>query len=174
MNECPSSPLWLDYVSALGPVILTFALIVVTFLYTRATRKMAEVIAKEYEYRISPAIEFIKGSATKSYPEYTTSFSLKNIGSFVCYVQKITLIWYLVEDSDKRGTKTLEEKEKVINPGSDYYPSYPVRLMESDFSQLGIETTRAKYSIGKDIKIIVELEIAGPDKKFRKRTYFVS
>ena len=160
--------MWLDYLSAFGPLILAAALIVVTWKYTRATQKMADVIAKDYEIKISPIIEVTKGG-TLSFLRYSGNVNFIHRGHYACYVRDINLYWFLQDHPENKCTKPLIISEIQLTPGQTV--PIPVDLFEQYFRALDIDTTQRRYDIGTDIKILLEVEIAGPDKDFKKQRY---
>jgi hypothetical protein len=82
-------------------VILTIVLVVVTIYYAVYTRKMAKIMAREFELRVAPflVVEQVTtspGTSSKSYIPL-----IYNKGSLPVYVKKVVLEWYYKELPNK-------------------------------------------------------------------------
>jgi len=158
---------WVNVIQAAAIIILTAALVEVRYWYATHTKRMAEIMAKDYEIRISPILDVSRVVVDGSFPEIKISFDVKNIGTYVSYIRDIQSSWYMVEQPAKKASKILQTGEIQLNPEEP--KSIPVRLDRDDFAKLDINTTPGVYSVSIHIKVQAELEIAGPDRKFVKR-----
>lgn len=156
--------------SAISIIILTAALVVVTWWYARHTKRIAEIMTKDYETRISPLLDVRQGGGTRGFPEAKTSLLVKNLGSYVAFVKNQELRLYMPDRPENSYTRPLQTDEIALFPNSDWI-TLPVNIAKNDIANLGIDITPGKYHFGVHIKATLEMEVAGADKNFKLKSY---
>jgi hypothetical protein len=111
----------------LGLAVATFALVVVTLIYTRATRKMADVMRADYVARNSPVLDVIHEFLHNPRGEMFTcaaTFTLVNRG----------LVPIRVEEAIVRlGDNIMSEQRELILGIGERHP-IQLRLRAADFA----------------------------------------
>jgi len=98
-------------------VLVTFVLVLVTWRYTGHTRKqanetkrMADIMVREYELKTSPLIEFQPGPHSPG----EIKLSLYNRGFLPVQIKKVVFEWWDVNNQDKIYVKE-NEINKMLN-----------------------------------------------------------
>ena len=151
-------------------LIATLGLVALTGWYAWHTKRMADVMAKNFEISISPMLDVLPGNARGSFPTYSTSINFRNIGRYVSYLRNITLILFMADYPEATSRKGLHHGEIELNPNSQP-KNFPIRLDTEDISSLNMDPTPGRYSYGVHVKAKIEVEIAGPNKNYNKRFY---
>ena len=115
---------------SIGSIVIAFALVVVTFLYMRHTKRladdtkrMADIMAQEFELKIAPIIQIEKRDAHFQGNFGSTNFEIINKGSLPVHIAKIVLEWWHKEFPDKIDKKEVEI-DKVLGGGIRFNSRY--------------------------------------------------
>lgn len=108
------------YISPIGEIgifLATLILLFLTYKYLRFTRRMANVMAEEFEIKVKPIVEVTeRSSVTGDTFEYV--YEIVNKGSFVVHFRHIeTKCWHL-KHPNKQASLNLININKHISPGS--------------------------------------------------------
>ncbi len=90
----------MDIFSLIINSTLVFALVIVTYFYMRHTKRMADIMVREYELKISPFIEI--ELTYKSRGEL--NFTLFNRGTIPVDIEKVVFEWWFRGKNDKTWT----------------------------------------------------------------------
>jgi len=108
---------------SIASIIIAAALVLVTFLYMRHTKRLAEdtkrmadIMAQEFELKIAPIIQIEKRDAHFQGNFGSTNFEIINKGSLPVHIVKIVLEWWHREEPD-RIYKNEVEIDKVLAGG---------------------------------------------------------
>ena len=114
----------------IASIIIAVALVVVTYLYMRHTKKladdtkrMADIMAQEFELKIAPIIQIEKRDASFSGDSGATNFEIINKGSLPVNIVKIVLEWWHRELPDRIDKKEVEIDKVLggVNRGNSRY-----------------------------------------------------
>lgn len=108
------------YISPIGEIgifIATLILLFLTYKYLRFTRRMANVMAEEFEIKIKPIVDITKRySMTGETFQYI--YDVVNKGSFVVHFRNVETKCWHPEHPDKQTSLNLINVNKHISPGS--------------------------------------------------------
>lgn len=143
-------------------VLATICLVIVTWLYTRHTKRIADVKAQEFEYKISPVVITECGSFTTSgrSPNSKIQFpiTITNAGSYVCFLKNIKFICSLRSNPQTNYSQAIEH----LTDESTLPPKVPISLTVNFQGQEWMIDHPRNYIFS------IEMELAGIDHKFKK------
>lgn len=134
-----------SYVMTVGPntalvianallVLVTIGLVIVTWRYTSHTKKMADVMMKDYELRVTPIVEVIVMSKSAGPPgcDCRWEVHVKNRGDNNVYLRDLKCA-LVAPDGNK--TTVIEDKHFWRITPHDYHPfyldvKYPEQMIE--------------------------------------------
>ena len=146
--------------------ILAVALIFVTALYVRETRRIARIMERDLEIRIRPLIDVKKGSATSSNLEYVTSIDFKNVGDFTGHIRRVYVRLHMPDEADKECDIKIDNEEFALIPQSSSIKK-SIKINRDDCAKLGINMGK-RHIFGVHIKADLHYELSGPDRKFEE------
>lgn len=150
--------------------ILTIVLIVITAWYAYQTHRMANIMTKDYENKISPIIEFERGSAENSADYFRFSYRIKNYGNNICFVGERKILIYLAENEDINHEIILSNDEEEVNPGTDgLLVGKTIYRKDIPRDEMNRIVNDHVMRFGKEIKVALIVDIAGIDKNYQKR-----
>lgn len=140
-------------------VIVTAGLVLVTWLYVRHTKRMADIMAKGFEYRVSPLIKVIQiGRLGLSFKP----IRIENIGFYPVFLEEVELDWWYTENKEKIYSKRekinqwlTNNEEKDLSLGLDEHDLQKDEYPESknlNGSQLVNKTSGILYLSCKDVE----------------------
>ena len=103
----------------LALVLVTLALVVVTWMYARHTKRIADIMVKDYETRLAPLLDVVAGKASSNIDLYEQRLSIYNRGAYAASVRNVELIIYLRDSPDTYEKRTLKEESINLAPNSE-------------------------------------------------------
>lgn len=162
---------WIQQYSTLAVVLLTIVLILITWKYARDTKRMADIMAKDYELRIRPLID-IGGSGVhfEGWDRIETRRLISNKGYLSVTAHEISVEWWLKNNPENKFKKAIE-KDITIHKDSDH--QVQITLTKSDLEESREDLKSEKYAEGPNkhigMEIVVRYSGAGMKGKFEKR-----
>jgi hypothetical protein len=104
---------WIQIVFSGALFLATVGLVIVTIIYARATKKMADVMQKEFELRVAPLIEpeiYVHKDAL----DPMASIAVKNVGSYPVYFSHIFYRWWHREKPADIFKNDIQHVEKWV------------------------------------------------------------
>lgn len=149
-------------------VLVTIVLAGITFWYAKHTKRIADIMARDYESKVSPLIELVRGNGSINLDSYNQQINLFNRGSVVVFIRDIKLRAYLKDRPDVYVVDPLNSNIKEIFPDSEP-KSLAIQIRRSEINNETIRDTSNKFQ--DNIRFKVEMEIAGPDGIYQARHY---
>ena len=117
-------------VSAFLIMILTAVLAWITRQYASDTKRMADVMSREFEARMGPMIHF-EVARTRSYRGWTPTkreFFIKNVGHFPVTIERIYITFWPQEYEKAKHTEECCRDVLSLGPGQKHPTPIPVEL----------------------------------------------
>lgn len=151
-------------------IIANIALVVVTWLYTRHTKKMADIMYKDYELRITPHYE-LKCEIDEENNERVVGRALiTNTGSVPIYIKNAIYIAEELKNKLVKNPILLDETRMEILKSGDtktYNLIADVNRIASSPPGSGVTF------FGASCRLFFSIEIAGPNQNFKKESQYI-
>lgn len=156
-------------VANIALVIITGFLVYVTRTYTYQTRRMADIMQKDYELRINHHYT-IKYKIEDNTSDMLGGFvRIENIGMNTIYVRKPEIMILSIKNNSlKKGYKIKDVGIEVLHPEGQRKSFHYFRILKSD---IAIEQyLKAEKFFGVVCNVIFRVEIAGPDQEYERKS----
>ncbi len=116
---------WIQALSAVAIVILTGALVWVTLKYVNHTKRMANIMAQEFETKIRPLLEIENVHSDHREGGYLIKFYLSNYGVLPIKLDRLQLVWWFSDQDSKvykkdfPFRKTIGAQQKSVSVNLD-------------------------------------------------------
>lgn len=141
-------------------VLATFGLVVVTWRYTSYTKKMADVMTKDYELRVNPIIDAYVSETSGGPAGYDIRWwiMVRNIGNSKAYIKNASCNSIRLISGEKCNLYQDNRLVELVSRDTHQY------IVDAKFGDAGAATPG---STGTPFRIIFSFEYAGIDHKFK-------
>jgi hypothetical protein len=135
--------------------IITGLLVLVTWRYVGHTQKMAEVMVRDYELRVSPMVFENLGETIQTTGRRVKVLTLRNLGTNKAFIKNTSIDCI---------SPNLEFQPISIYRDSDLH-----EIRAGDSSGFTIDPNDKKRPAGKPSEIVFSYDLAGIDQKFTRK-----
>ena len=138
-------------------VILTFGLVIVTFLYMRHTKRMADIMAREYESKVTPLVD-IKISRRHSSEGFKIQCTLVNRGFRAIRTQKLVMKWWYKNQPATSHLKVEELADGILDKDGPISRTITIRDDEIKNPEISETQSLEGYHLGKIVAARIWLD----------------
>ena len=156
-------------VSTLFLVIVTATLVRVTWKYVEHSKRMADIMLKDYETRNSPVIYINEENHTLDFNNFESRIELINKGSVVANIGMVSFWVYLVNNPSIDQLIYQELSPIQLMPYEEAKASFVIKVKKDELRnpQLKDPDNRLYH----EIKLRLDYELAGPTNDFMKNSH---
>lgn len=149
---------WVQAISALAIAVLTAFLYKITVNYAKATKRMADVMTREFELRVSPLLDIQGGGGTsRGWISAVRHVSLRNIGSYSLTVERIAFTyWPIGNEAHQRHSEDFAGVH-LLEAGGEWRRdlNLPVGNIPDELRRGGNASENVGYRISVTVRNIV-------------------
>jgi hypothetical protein len=155
-------------ISNIASIVVAVALVVVTYLYMRHTKRMADIMVREFELKVAPIIDIRLGTRSHSSEGFEIQCLLSNLGFYPVRADKVVMKWWYKMETTR--SRLIEMRlDKSLDKGNPPI-TVPIKLRDSEIvtPEFPESEKLSGYHLGRIIAASIWLEFYDMTGKARR------